>query len=224
MPRKEYTHHFIYKVTNIINNKFYIGMHSTNNLEDGYLGSGDRIKRSINKYGKENFKFEILEKFTNRELLKEREKELVNEDLLRNILCMNLVLGGSGGFISLNGTKNGRISTDTILREKYGDNFKSVITKNFYENLSNEDRILLNMKIIDGQKRSGFDFGSTFRNKKHKEESKKLIGEKNSIKQKGEKNSQYGTCWITNNTENKKIKKVDLSIYLDSGWIKGRKM
>jgi hypothetical protein len=41
----------------MLNNKYYIGMHSTNNLEDGYIGSGDRIRRSLKKYGKENFNF-----------------------------------------------------------------------------------------------------------------------------------------------------------------------
>ena len=58
-------------------------------------------------------------------------------------------------------------------------------------------------------------------NKKHKEESKQKIGFKNSINQKGIKNSQYGTCWITDGEKNKKIYKEDL---IPSGWIKGRKM
>jgi hypothetical protein len=41
-------------------------------------------------------------------------------------------------------------------------------------------------------------------------------------KQSGENNPQFGTCWITKNFENKKIKKDDLSLWLDKGWIKGR--
>jgi hypothetical protein len=43
-------------------------------------------------------------------------------------------------------------------------------------------------------------------------------------KQNGEKNSQFGTCWITNNKENKKIKKEDINIYTECGWILGRKL
>lgn len=71
--------HFIYKTTCIITNRFYIGMHSTENLEDGYIGSGKFLWYSIKKYGKENHKCEILEFLENRDCLKQREKEIVTK-------------------------------------------------------------------------------------------------------------------------------------------------
>ena len=40
----------------------------------------------------------------------------------------------------------------------------------------------------------------------------------------GDKNSQFGTCWIYNDKESKKIKKEELNFHLSNGWIKGRKM
>lgn len=52
---------FIYKTTNLTNNKAYVGQHSTNNLDDGYLGSGVALLNAVEKYGKEKFKCEILE-------------------------------------------------------------------------------------------------------------------------------------------------------------------
>ena len=46
---------------NLINGKIYIGQHSTQCLDDGYMGSGVYITKAFKKYGKENFKCEIIE-------------------------------------------------------------------------------------------------------------------------------------------------------------------
>jgi len=62
----------------------------------------------------------------------------------------------------------------------------------------------------------------SFLGKKHSDETKLKISQANAVSQLGEKNSQYGTCWITLNGENKKIKKDDLELYLQEGWQKGR--
>ena len=86
MGRKQKKYFYIYKTTCIINDKFYIGTHTTNDLEDGYVGSGKRLWYSIKKYGKENFTCEILEFLHNREELVKREKELVNEDFIKDPL------------------------------------------------------------------------------------------------------------------------------------------
>ena len=74
MPRKQYTLHYIYKTTNLLNGKYYIGMHSTFNINDGYLGSGKRLWYSINKYGKQNHKIEIIEFCDNRDELKKKRR------------------------------------------------------------------------------------------------------------------------------------------------------
>ena len=106
--------HYIYRTTCIITNRFYIGMHSTDNLEDGYIGSGKRLWHSINKHGKDNHVCEILEFLPDRSSLKAREKEIVNKELINEELCMNLQIGGEGGFIShehmMKANKNSRIS------------------------------------------------------------------------------------------------------------------
>jgi group I intron endonuclease len=89
--------HYIYKITCIITGKFYYGMHSTEFLDDGYFGSGKILIRSVKKYGRENHLLDILEFLPDREKLKQREKEIVNEVLIKDPLCMNLKIGGEGG-------------------------------------------------------------------------------------------------------------------------------
>ena len=91
-------HHYIYKITRD-DGRYYIGMHSTDDMNDGYFGSGKRITRSIKKHGKERHSKEILETFPTRKLLKEREKELLTEELRADPMCMNIAPGGGGGFI-----------------------------------------------------------------------------------------------------------------------------
>ena len=90
MKKEKVRYYFLYKTTNKMNGKFYIGVHSTIKMDDGYLGSGKRLRYSIRKYGKENFEIEILEFFSSRELMFEAERNLVSTDLIKNELCMNL--------------------------------------------------------------------------------------------------------------------------------------
>jgi hypothetical protein len=233
MARRQKKYHYIYKTTCNVNGKYYIGMHSTDNLDDGYLGSGKRLWYSINYHGKDNHTKEILEFCENRKNLKKREEEIVNEQLINEELCMNIKTGGQGGFVNeehkkkfINeGSKNGRRKTNQILKEKYGENFFSIRSKMVWEVIK-KDKDTLDLhkkKVRDGLLKSGFEKG-TFYGKKHSEETKRKIGEANSKKQKGEKNSQYGTCWITRCGENKKIKKEELHEYIPRGWVKGRRI
>jgi hypothetical protein len=89
--------HLIYRTTCLSTGKWYIGMHSTSNRDDGYLGSGKVLLRSIKKHGKESHVREILEELPSREALRLREKELITDEMLRDRRCMNLFSGGIGG-------------------------------------------------------------------------------------------------------------------------------
>ncbi len=70
---------YVYVTTNINNKKQYIGDHSADDLNDDYLGSGDIIKYAIKKYGKENFKREILEQFDTKKEAFDAQEKYINK-------------------------------------------------------------------------------------------------------------------------------------------------
>ena len=210
MARKQHTYHYIYKTTCKVNSKFYIGMHSTSNLEDGYIGSGKRLWNSIRKHGKENHSIEILEWFLDRSSLKERERVLVNEDLIKEDLCMNLKTGGEGGWSKESVTKGALKMLSIVWKDE------KFISK------QRERRIATNTENWKlPEYREKMLSAINWKGKSHTKETRKLIGEKNSISQRGEKNSQYGKMWITNGIENKTVIKNEI---IPDGWKKGRKL
>ena len=218
MPRKEYTIHYIYKTTNIITGKFYVGMHSTFNTNDDYLGSGKILWYSIKKYGKENHKKEILEFCKNKIELKKRENEIVNEDMIHDKMCMNLMRGGQGGFISVEQQKRFSAGGNKVLKEKFKNDieFRNKFGKTCSNNLKEQYK--------SGKRKKIYFYDWTGKN--HTDETKRKIGLKNSINQQGKNNSNYGNVWVYNNKLliSKLIPKKELKNYILDDWIKGRKM
>ena len=92
-------YHYIYKIIRD-DGKYYVGMHSTDNLDDGYLGSGKHITRSVKKHGIEKHVKEFLFFAFTRLHLIELEREFVNVEMLKDPLCMNLCVGGRWGVLS----------------------------------------------------------------------------------------------------------------------------
>ena len=90
-PKKFY---FIYRTIRLDTGQFYVGLHSTDDLEDGYLGSGHRLKAAVKKHGKEKFVREIVEMLPDYESLCAKEKEIVTENMLKDPLCLNIKKGG----------------------------------------------------------------------------------------------------------------------------------
>ena len=215
MARQEKKFNYIYKITCSVTNRYYIGMHSTDNLNDGYFGSGKRLWFSINYHGKKNHVKEILEYFLTRSDLKKREKELVTKDLICEDLCMNLQLGGEGGF---SGEEHRRKFLEKAVTMSVENKVK---IKNRKKWLFNNDD---NWSTEYSKKMSSNSKGNkSWTDKRHSDETINLMCESHKGKHDGNKNSQYGTCWITKNDENKKIKKEELNSFIIEGWIKGRK-
>lgn len=87
-------YYLVYKITNKIDKKIYIGCHKTKNIDDGYMGSGTYLKRAIKKYGLENFEKIILYNFDNNLDMLKKEAELVNRDFIKRKDVYNIVEGG----------------------------------------------------------------------------------------------------------------------------------
>lgn len=86
--------YLIYRTTNVLNGMYYVGMHRTENRKDRYLGSGQRLRRAISKYGRENFIKEILFECETEEEMIFMEDSFI---CLDDPLCYNLCTGGIGG-------------------------------------------------------------------------------------------------------------------------------
>ena len=203
---KQKKYHYIYKTTCTVTGKFYIGMHSTDNLEDGYLGSGKILGYSRHKYGDENHVREILEMLPSREALKAREKEIVNEQLLSDPLNINLKYGGDGG---------GRLWNEEhakVFHQAGWNAMQAVVDKS---KRSRNAGNTIRQRISDGT----LTIIGGFTGKKHSEETKQKMRKPKNV---GEANSQFGTCWVTNGTPIK-IKKEQLDEYLLKGYRRGRK-
>ncbi len=152
--------YMIYKTTNMVNSKWYLGYHSTNDLFDEYLGSGYLLKRAIKKYGKDSFSKEILYLFpTKKEALK-KEFELVNESIVNNPNSYNLMRGGKGGWDYIN----------NVL--KNDSNYKKAKSKKQSESIK---------KLYREGKIKGWVYHGGFEGKKHTIKSKKLISDNNGM-------------------------------------------
>lgn len=228
----------IYKIVNNINGKIYIGAHQTCNLNDGYMGSGLAIKRAIIKHGIQSFSKEILFSFENKQEMFDKEKELVNEDFISAQHTYNIKVGGSGGFSKEQSSK-GRIRANEVMLEKYGEDYTKIITTKAREQADSNMRELYGDDFRTVRSRMGRLAAETKR-----ANNPELVGTLTQVAhtaslsatarakrketmtknnhQQGEKNSQFGTMWITNSQlqENKKISKEEI---IPDGWIKGRK-
>lgn len=94
MKKRKY--YYFYKITNNINGHFYYGVHCTDNLDDGYMGSGYRLHLAYKKYGLSNFTKEILKYFDSKSEMYKYESEIVTDEMIRNPKCYNIMKGGSG--------------------------------------------------------------------------------------------------------------------------------
>lgn len=229
MNTNNYVYHYFYKITNNLNNHFYYGVHNTNDLEDGYMGSGKRLQIAYEKYGIENFTKEILKFFDTALEAFEYEEEVVNESLVNDDECYNLKIGGKGGwlktynhslYVDKDGNKYWLEISDPLIKEKELKSYCS----DFVTTKDSAGKIFY-VSIYDKRYISG-ELKHIWKGRKHSKETKEKISQslKNINYNQGKNNLRYGTCWIYNDKESISIQKDDLEKYLSNGWKKGRRI
>lgn len=100
----------VYQITNLVNNKIYVGVHQTDNLEDGYMSSSYSIAAAMKKHGKENFIKTILHYCDDEPTMYAKEAEIVTESFIGRPDTYNIKLGGYGGWSHYQGTAQHRES------------------------------------------------------------------------------------------------------------------
>lgn len=152
----------IYKTTNTVNGKYYIGKHQTIDPMDNYLGSGKAIANAIKLHGKDSFVKEVLFDFDTEEEMNSKERELITEDIVNDPMSYNLGVGGEGG-----PHFSGRKHTDETRKKQ----------KN-----ANTGRVYDYDKYSEERKKTFFTEGNEYWKKRkknfHTEESKQKIREK----------------------------------------------
>ena len=212
--------YYLYQIRNLINNKIYVGVHKTKNLDDDYMGSGKILLQAYHKYGIKNFKKDILEYFTNPTDMFNREKEIVTDEFLIREDTYNLRRGGIGGFDYINNTMT---IEERKAKSLLGNKAKSLKMKDpaylqsFSENVS---------KARLGKFNGYSPFQDSEQHIRIVEKAKStdaILKRKKTFKEighaQGEKNSQFGKIWITNGTLTHKVKKDS---FIPDGWKKGR--
>ena len=219
-------HYYLYEIRNNINGKIYIGVHKTEVIDDGYMGSGKVIKRAIEKYGIENFTKTILETFDSSESMFACEKEIDTDEFLLREDTYNLRRGGTGGFDYVNSIltaadrsalgKAGCFTNKHLWSVETQRKWKTIATatmSRLREEWKADERI--QAILVDSRQVGSINALSEKSRNKKKETYKKISH------QQGEKNSQFGKVWITNGVENKTIKRTAC---IPDGWTKGRKI
>ena len=132
-------YHLIYMIVNKINNKIYIGKHTTKNPYDDYMGSGKLILTAIKKYGKDNFDKIILFCLSTENEAYLKESEIVTAEFVKREDTYNLTVGGEGFSTGENHPRHlkGKHFTEDV-RQKISDALKGIqFSDEWKEKLSN---------------------------------------------------------------------------------------
>jgi len=211
-------HYLIYKITNKLNNKFYVGAHKTHDKNDEYFGSGKILSRSVEKHGKEKFHKEILHECQTEDDMWVMEANIVDDEFIARPDTYNIKCGGCGGFDFINNNNMNNVTgrAKGIIDKQELARMRDIFSKQLQDS---EYKAEFARKISNSLKIYYSVNPPTFTNRTHSPETKEKMRKAKLGKFIGKNNPSYGTMWITDGTVNKKIKKTES---IPDGWRNGR--
>lgn len=226
-------YNFVYKTTNNINGNYYYGVHLTDDLNDGYLGSGLILKRAINEYGKSNFTREIIQYFSEPKDAFRLEAEIVTPELINDPHCYNIAVGGHGGYTICGFTEEQRKEHSNKIAEaqQNSSKFKS---RDLHWDPERRKRHSIKMSgennPMYGKNAEDYMTPDAIKAKREKvsglnsSSKRPEVREKMSKSRKGKKAncSTKGLKWINNGICERYIHQQELQIYINNGWETGR--
>jgi hypothetical protein len=180
------------------------------------------LKRSVEKHGADAHTREILMELDSLSEAFEYESTIVTKETLLDPLCLNLKVGGSGGWAyeetKFKASKAGNERLQHLWENdpEWASRVAKTSSEKRKEEHSSGARSNSHWSELNSELRAR---ALTEESNKKRMETFSAIGH-----QQGESNSQFGTCWVSNEAETIKIPKSSLSEYLDLGYVRGRKL
>lgn len=236
------TSYYIYKITctaGSLKDHYYIGQHKTDNLNDGYKGSGIKIKKYYKKYPND-YKKEILCFCVDEDDLNQKEDFYVGDLYKTDPLCLNLVSGGMHRSCSdetrkkISDANKGKQRTEEIrkklsdaltgkqhseeTRKKMSDARKGENNPMYGKHFTEESRKKMSNAAKNRSEEIRKKISDAQKGKTVSEETRKKLSDA----VKGENNPSYGSKWMNNGQNQKFVKQDEVNLYFEKGYSFGR--
>lgn len=219
---------YIYKTTDLTNNKIYVGQHKSNEFDNTYYGSGVIITKLLNKYGTERFSCELLESCQSEDELNQKEIYWIDKlNCLDKNIGYNLASGGSFGDSGYHQGMKGK-SQSNYQKQQASIANSHPKSKQMKNKMSKA--LKGNHNASNGKGMKFIHKGDTQKRVKEENIPKYLLegwvkGKSNKIRiaqQKAFKEKYANGKYITNGIDSKFVDNKDLENWLNQGWKLGK--
>ena len=212
--------YYLYEIQDLVNGKIYVGVHQTDRMDDGYMGSGTALKRAVKERGVEHFRKKVLAYFTSAEDMYKAEAQIVNDDFLLREDVYNLVVGGHGsGFSPSANERRSRLLAENA---DWRASYVAKLSQAYRFDPCRSAKALATCR----HNKLGAAFNDAIRSEMNlrsrsaASRAKRCETFSRTGHQQGSKNSCYGKRWVTNGVVSRLVRAEE---ELEAGWSYGRR-